>query len=84
MTGYGVQVRLPLPDIQCNLTINSGAVPSPLLDHGSFLLDIDIAMESNPPQKDADINELLERIRNKKNAVFEACITDRARELFQA
>lgn len=81
--GYGIQVRLPAAEIGCNVTINSGAVPSPLLGHGSFLLDIDVAIESNVPQNDSDVFGLIDRIRVRKNEVFEACITDKARELFQ-
>ena len=83
LNGYGVQTRLYRKDIDCNLSVNSSAVPSPLLGHGSFLLDIDIFMTNNPPQNDADIYELLNTIRGKKNETFEACITNRARELFQ-
>jgi uncharacterized protein (TIGR04255 family) len=47
------------------------------------MLDIDIFMVSNTPQKDDDIYQLLNEIRVKKNETFEACITNRARELFQ-
>ena len=83
VTGYGVQAQLPMQDIGCNLTINSAAVPSPMLEHGSILLDLDIAKEVNPPQKDEEIFELLGRIRIKKNEIFEACITRKAKELFQ-
>jgi uncharacterized protein (TIGR04255 family) len=83
MTGFGVQAKVPLPDVGCNLTINSGAVPSPLLNHASLLLDTDIAQETSPPQKDEEIFALLNRVRTKKNAIFEACITDQAREIFQ-
>jgi uncharacterized protein (TIGR04255 family) len=83
ITGYGVQVQLPVLDIGCKLTISSAAVPSPLLGHGSFLLDLDISKDSDPPQNDDAIYELLNSIRAKKNDTFEACVTDRARELFQ-
>lgn len=83
VTGYGVQTQSPLPDMGCILTVNSASVPSPLLGHGSFVLDIDIAMEINAPQHDDRIYELLNRIRAKKNEVFEMCVTNKARELFQ-
>ena len=81
--GYAAQAVLPLADIGCTLRLNSAVVPSPILDHMSILFDQDIAKEENPPQSDGDISELLGKIRVKKNEVFEACITDRARELFQ-
>lgn len=82
MTQYAVQAQLPMLDIGCNLTLNSSVVLSPLLGHRSFVIDQDIAKD-NPPQSDEDIYNLLNVIRIRKNRVFEACITDRARELFE-
>jgi uncharacterized protein (TIGR04255 family) len=80
---YGVQVRLPIMDLQCILTINSSSVESVLLDHRSFLFDQDITKEVDAPQNDKDLYKLLDDIHLKKNEVFEACITDEARELFR-
>jgi uncharacterized protein (TIGR04255 family) len=82
-TAYGLQAQFPPDEAACRLTINSSSVPSPLLDHGSFLLDLDIARDRAPPQNDEEIYRLLHEIRVKKNAAFEACITAKARELFQ-
>ena len=81
--GYGVQVQLPIADIGCVLTINSSSVPSMLLNHASFMFDQDIAKTADVPQNDKDLYKLLEDIHVKKNEVFEACITDEARELFR-
>lgn len=80
---YAVQAVLPVVDIGCKLTLNSAAVPAPILDHASFVIDQDIAKEVDPPQSDEAIYELLNQIRVRKNNVFEACISNRARELFQ-
>lgn len=80
---YGVQAILHISDIRAKLTLNSSTVPSPLLNHVAFLFDQDIAREIEPPQRDEEVFDLLNRIRNKKNEVFEACVTDRARELFR-
>ena len=80
---YAVQVVSGLKDIDCLLKINSAVVPSPILDHASFVIDLDISKEINPPQSDNDVYDLLNKIRLKKNVVFEACISSRARELFQ-
>lgn len=82
LAAFGAQARVDLPDIGCSLALNSGAVPSPMLDTASFLIDLDITTNGTPPQSDDDILALLERIRIAKNAIFEACITDRARALF--
>ena len=83
MNGYNLQVQLPIFDKECTLIINSAAIPSPLIGHGSLLLDLDISMGKNPPQNDDAIFQLLNKIRVKKNETFEACVTNRARELFQ-
>jgi uncharacterized protein (TIGR04255 family) len=83
VTAYGVQAQFPPDDEGCRLTLNSGSVPSPLVDHSSVLLDIDIAKEVSPPQNDEEIFVLLDNIRTKKNVAFESCITEQARELFR-
>ncbi|MBU3581343.1 TIGR04255 family protein [Polynucleobacter sp. AP-Capit-er-40B-B4] len=79
---FAVQSALKLPDIGCDLLINSAAAPSPILDHASFMLDLDIFRVEDLPQSDQDIYNLLNEIRNKKNKVFEQCISNRARKLF--
>lgn len=83
MRAYGVQTQLPILEIGCNLTLNSSLIQSPLLGHVSIVLDQDIAKEVEVPQNDEAMYKLLNEIRVKKNSVFEACMTDRARELFQ-
>ena len=75
-----VQTVSYFDDIKCKLTLNSGVVESPILNHRSFLLDLDVGREFDVPQKDKDIFELLEAMRLKKNQVFEACISQRARD----
>jgi uncharacterized protein (TIGR04255 family) len=81
---YGIQTQLSFPEIDGRITINSASVPSPLLDNASFIFDQDLYKESNIPQVEEGLYKLLNEIHVKKNAVFEACITDRARELFNA
>lgn len=83
VASYGIQAQVPITDIDCNLVINSASVRSPLLGHGSIALDLDIFRERNAPQRDEDIYNLLNIIRTKKNEIFEACITNKARELFR-
>jgi uncharacterized protein (TIGR04255 family) len=82
MMQYAVQTQSSITDIGCILTLNSSVVESPLIGHRSFVIDLDISKDS-PPQNDDAIYELINQIRVAKNGVFEACITDRARELFE-
>jgi uncharacterized protein (TIGR04255 family) len=83
LTAYSVVTQLPIPDIECMLTLSSLSAPSPLLGHAAFIIDQDIAKEGDPPQNDDAIYTLLSQIRSKKNQVFEACVKPRARELFK-
>lgn len=71
-----------VPEIEGQVLVNSGSVPSPLIDHLSFLLDIDLFREQLLPQRDTELWRLLGDLRIRKNALFESFITDRARELF--
>jgi len=82
ISAYVMNVVVPGQD-ECNLVINSNTIASPLIDHASFILDIDIIRESSPPpQNDKEMWSLIDRIRIYKNEIFESCITDKARELF--
>lgn len=83
LDAYAIQASVTLKDINCQLTINTASVPSPILGHVSFVIDTDIFSEQSPPQSDTDLIELLNNIRAKKNQVFEACISQPARSLFQ-
>ncbi len=53
-----------------------------LLDHLSFYLDIDVISNEDLPQKPKNIFDLYQNMRQVKNEIFEASITDAARELF--
>jgi uncharacterized protein (TIGR04255 family) len=81
---YGIQTQLACPEIDGRITINSASVPSPMLGYASLMFDQDIYKETNIPQTENGLYELLNQIHIKKNAVFEASITDRARELFNS
>jgi len=62
--------------------VNAGTIPSPLIDNTSLLLHIDLFKEQNLPRKEEEIWELFGTLRRQKNVLFEAFITDRAREVF--
>lgn len=81
--GYSLMARIPLPEVHCFAVINSGAIESPIPEHAGFLLDIDVIRQVEVPQRDADISILLEKMRHAKNNVFQALITDAARDRFR-
>jgi len=84
LTSYVMQLVGPLGEDDCRLVLNSKSVPSPLVDHVSLVFDIDIVREGDVPQKDDEVWSLIDRIRTHKNRIFEASVTDKARELFNA
>lgn len=86
MDQYTMQMSGPIgnPDDNCRLTINSSNVLSPLVNHVSFLFDLDISREGDVPQKDEELWAFVNHIRDIKNDAFEASVTDKARELFDS
>lgn len=71
------QAILP-QDVSGNISSTRGGDPVV-----SILLDIDVAQTRQLPPRDDLVWERFEYLRKVKNHVFESCITDRTRELFQ-
>lgn len=67
-------------DLKCALQLASG--PSPLIGHIAFTLDIDVTTTKPVPMREDDMWPLAQILRHRKNALFEASITDRTRSLF--
>jgi uncharacterized protein (TIGR04255 family) len=83
LSAYAIQQRSAIEELKSNLTINSAIVPSPLLNHMSIMFDQDIGREVELPNKIEEIVEFLDLVRIKKNEIFECCVTDKSRDLFQ-
>lgn len=70
-------------DIDASLILHE-AVTEPLeSDRTVVILDVDVFREVSVPQTDADLWAYFEALRARKNKIFEACITDRCRALFE-
>jgi uncharacterized protein (TIGR04255 family) len=67
-------------DLKCVLQLASG--PSPLIGNIAFTLDIDVATTKPVPMREDDMWALAEVLRHRKNALFEASVTDKTRRLF--
>jgi uncharacterized protein (TIGR04255 family) len=80
---FAVQTELEMAELGSNLRINSAAVPSPIADHASFLIDLDFYRMHDLPKTEKALSEYLEAIRDKKNEVFESLVTNKARQLFK-
>ncbi|WP_162184713.1 TIGR04255 family protein [Sphingomonas hengshuiensis] len=63
--------------------LQSATVPPEIPGTSAFTLDIDIASVENVPQSSDTVSEKLGHMRELKNDIFEAGITEKARELYR-
>jgi len=82
LDGYFMQLQIPVDDIRCKLLLNETIGQSPKPGCLSLILDIDLFRVDDIPNDEQSIWELFELLHARKNDIFEACITDRARETF--
>ena len=83
LSGLFMQLTIPQPDIECVTLLNEALIEPAKPDIASIILDIDLFRQDNVPQDDVELWKTFEVLRERKNEVFEACITDKARELFK-
>lgn len=83
LEGYFMQLRIPQADMKSLLLLNQAIIDPAKPGVASIVLDIDVFRLEDLPREDTAVWEFLERLRIRKNDVFEACITDKARELFE-
>lgn len=84
MSGYFMQLQLPMPEIQGTCIINQTIIEPPVKpDTLPVVLDIDVFRTADLPANETQLWDQLEQLRHAKNHVFESCITDEARKLFQ-
>lgn len=78
------QMRVVKPSVIDGLhyALVLATTPSPLEDHVSILLDIDVFTLPTHPVSVQELVLTTGRMRDVKNSVFEACITDESRRLF--
>ncbi len=83
VTGFFLQLQIPQNDIKSMLLFNEAIAPPPTEKVLSVLLDFDLSRTDNVPQDEREIWRVFEAFRSRKNELFEACITDASRSLFQ-
>ena len=83
LLSYFMQLVMPLESIKSQATINETIIAPARLGVVSIVLDIDIFRADDLPVTEEGIWAFVEELRDAKNTVFEACITDKARELFR-
>ncbi len=81
LSGYFMQLQIPQEDLRSQLILNQAIIPPPSPDVVSILLDIELVRDIDLPDDDSALWYILEQLHTCIDQVFEACITDRTREL---
>jgi uncharacterized protein (TIGR04255 family) len=82
MTSFTLQAARPIGEDECSVNITSSTLASPLINFASLALDIDVFRTKDIPRREDQLWPLIEKMREHKNSIFEASVTDKARELF--
>lgn len=77
---YFMQLQIPQQDLNCMLIINEALTQPTNPGIITVILDFDL-FRQQIWDSDEDIWQFLEKLRHRKNEVFEASITDKTREL---
>jgi uncharacterized protein (TIGR04255 family) len=80
LSGYFMQLQIPQSNLSAILLLNEAIIPSSKENVVSVLLDIDLSRVASFSIDD-NFWETLDEFRWRKNEIFEACITDKLREL---
>ena len=82
ITEYYSHIVYPLPEDGLAAKVVAANAISPLVRHKSIILDIDLFRDHDLPRRADGIWELVSVMRDRKNKIFEMCVSDKARELF--
>ncbi len=85
LSTFFMQLQIPQEDVKSLLVLNQQLAPPPTTQPmtASVILDIDLFRVHELPQEEDALWKCFEQLHNKKNEVFEGCITDSTRELFK-
>ena len=81
LSTYFMQLQIPQEDLNCTLIINETLAPPTNPESITVILDFDLFRQQIWQSNDEDIWRFLEKLRHRKNEVFEASITDETRRL---
>jgi len=82
MSEFHMQIVYSIPKTEFGAKIALANGLSPLIDHTAIILDIDVFCDHAIPRRTNDVWNVLSEMRVQKNIIFESCVTDKARELF--
>jgi len=80
---YFMQLVLPMDEIRATAIINQALVPPPVPETTSIMLDIDLFRDQDVPQGEQGIWQAFDELRNAKNLIFDASLTESAKGLIK-
>jgi uncharacterized protein (TIGR04255 family) len=83
MAGFFMQVLLSLEDVKSSVSIVETIVEPAQPGSVSVVLDLDFSRTVEIPGTEEELWNLFEVLREKKNAVFNTCITEKTKELIR-
>jgi len=83
LAGLLLHLRIPQRDLLGEVLINQAIIPPTTDSVRSVVLDLDLYRAESVPSDEEPLWKLFEDLHDRKNELFEACITDRARELIR-
>lgn len=85
VVGLFLQLHMPQPDLAPDAlaVINLALDEPPAPNSVSILLDFDVFRQAEYPPETEEVWGFLDRLRDRKNELFEACITEKTRELIR-
>ncbi len=81
LSSYFMQLQIPQEDLNCMLIIHESLVPPESTDVISIILDLDLFRQQVWQSGDEAIWHFLDQLRERKNQVFKASITQKTKEL---
>lgn len=81
LQSFFMQLQIPQQDLKCMLVINEAIAPPMNPEVVTVIFDLDLFRQQIWESNDEEIWSFLDKLRERKNEVFEASITDRTKEL---
>ena len=81
LSGLFMQLTIPQADIKSMLQLTEALIEPSRPEVASIVLDVDLFRTEDIPPDEQAVWDFFEVLRDRKNDVFEACITEKTREL---
>jgi uncharacterized protein (TIGR04255 family) len=82
LSSYLLRIEIPNPEINATAIITQ-TFDQPMPNKLPFIFDIDVFIQTNFTDNNAEIWNMFEKLRDFKNDIFSKNITEKTRELFK-